>query len=296
MVWGAIGKGWRSPLVLVKGKLNAQGYIDLLADNEIFSSLNEFYGEKQYFFEQDGAPSHRAKKTINWINEQDVQVIENWPANSPDLTCIEQVWAILENRIQKYSIDSLKSLYEALQKEWYSIPTEKLNGLINQTPDRFKLCIQENGKPIGHKLYTLNKKEEINFQTFFTNVQNESNNSNDNFSPILEIPLKLKRDKDFCELIANRIFESEKTPYMLKIDNENYLIEEYKKIVKHHISIQNVKRKLNNDEYFDSSQFKEDIDQMWDNLEIFFGKDSEVCRCANIIKGDIELAWSSSLE
>ena len=33
MVWEAIRKGWHSPLVLVKGKLNAQGYIDLLADN-----------------------------------------------------------------------------------------------------------------------------------------------------------------------------------------------------------------------------------------------------------------------
>lgn len=279
-----------------KIQLNAQGYINLLEDNHVFGSLNEFYGQKQYFFEQDGAPSHRAKKTINWINDQDIQIIENWSANSPDLTCIEQIWAILENRIQKYSIDSLKSLYDALQKEWYSIPTEKLNGLINQTPDRFKLCIQENGKPIGYKLHTLNKKEEINFQNLFTNIQKESNNSDEIFSPILKIPLKLKRDKDFCELIANRIFESEKTLYMLKVDQDDYLIEGYKSIVKHHISIQDVKRKLNNNEYSDSSQFKNDIDQMWHNLEIFFGKDSEVDICANIIKDDIELAWSSSLE
>lgn len=164
MVWGAIGKGWRSPLVLVKGKLNSQGYMDLLAENEIFGSLDKFYGPQNYYFEQDGAPSHRAKKTLNWLNNQNVQVIQNWPANSPDLTCIEQVWAILENRIQKYSIKSLKSLYDALQIEWFSIPTEKLNGLINQTPDRFKLCIEENGKPFGHKLYTLNRKDEINLK------------------------------------------------------------------------------------------------------------------------------------
>lgn len=168
-----------------------------------------FMVKKKYFFEQDGAPSHRAKKkTVNWITSQNVQIIEDWPANSPDLTCIEQVWAILENRIQKYSINSLNNLYEALQKEWFSIPTEKLNGLINQTPDRFKLCIQENGKSIGYKLHTLNKKEQINFQN------------------------------------------------ILNIDQNN--------------------------------------DLMWNNLEMFFGNNSEVVRCANIIKNDIELAWTSS--
>ena len=84
MVWGAIGKGWLSPLVLVKGKLNSQGYIDLLNSNDIFTSLDEHFGTKQYYFEQDGAPSHTAKKTIEWMSTKDVNVIEKWPANSPD--------------------------------------------------------------------------------------------------------------------------------------------------------------------------------------------------------------------
>ena len=35
MVCVAIGKGWRSPLVLVKEKLNAEGYMNLLSENEI---------------------------------------------------------------------------------------------------------------------------------------------------------------------------------------------------------------------------------------------------------------------
>mgnify|MGYP001079518019 CR=1 FL=1 len=133
MVWGAIGKNWRSPLILVHGKLNSEGYINFLEKNEIFTSLNDFYGERSYFFEQDGAPCHRSKKKINWLSNQNVNLIENWPANSPDLTCIEQVWSILETKIQKYTINSLQDLYNYLQIEWYSIPTEKLNNLIDQT-------------------------------------------------------------------------------------------------------------------------------------------------------------------
>lgn len=46
-------------LSFVKGKLNSGGYIDFLQKNDIFTSLNNFYGEKKYFLEQDGAPCHR---------------------------------------------------------------------------------------------------------------------------------------------------------------------------------------------------------------------------------------------
>lgn len=115
-------------------------------------------------------------------------------------------------------------------------------------------------------------------------------------SPILKIPLNSIRDMNFCKLIADILYKSEKTPYMLKIDQEKNLIEDYKRVIKHHISIQDIKNKLSNGEYMTSSQFKSDIDIMWNNLEIFFGKDSEVVICANVIKNDIEMAWISSSE
>lgn len=84
-----------------------------------------------------------------------LKYIENGPANSPDLTCIEQVWSILEQKIQKYHIKTLDELYISLQKEWCAIFQQKLNKLISQTPNRFDLYIKEKGHPIGHILYKL---------------------------------------------------------------------------------------------------------------------------------------------
>ena len=78
-----------------------------------------------------------------------------------------------------------------------------LNRLINQIPDCFKLCISQNGKPIGHKLYILNRKDEINLKDLFSNSQNQSDDVVDNMSPILKIPLNSKWDMDFCKLIAD---------------------------------------------------------------------------------------------
>lgn len=62
MVQGAIGKKWHLPLILVKGKLYSDGNINFLEKYEIFNSLNDCYSEKNYYFEQDGAPYHCSKK------------------------------------------------------------------------------------------------------------------------------------------------------------------------------------------------------------------------------------------
>ena len=62
MVWGAIGVEWQSPLGLVKGRLNNEGYISMLEEYKIFQSLIVFYGKDYFYFEQDGAPAHRSKK------------------------------------------------------------------------------------------------------------------------------------------------------------------------------------------------------------------------------------------
>ena len=59
---GAIGVGWRSPLVLVKSRLNSEGYISMLEEYKFFQSLMVFYGKDYFYFEQDGAPAHRSKK------------------------------------------------------------------------------------------------------------------------------------------------------------------------------------------------------------------------------------------
>lgn len=294
MVWGAIGKNWRSPLIMVKGKLNSNGYIQLLNDNDIFGSLNQFYGQNNFHFEQDGAPAHRAKNTINWIKNQNVQIIENWPANSPDLSCIENVWSILETKIQKYKIESLNHLYLILQKEWYAIPDEKLNSLISQTPKRFQLCLCENGKSIGHKLYTLKKRTEFNLNTIFTQNNNDDISENENLTPLLGIPLNQVCDKNFCEIIIQKLLECGVFPYILKISNENHLIPDYKSIIKHHLSIYEILEKLKKDEYQNPLDIIADINLMWENLRMFYGNDHEVVEHANNLKNDIDIAWKSS--
>ena len=57
-----------------------------------------------------------------------------------------------------------------------------------------------------------------------------------------------------------------------KNDIEQNLIEDYKRVIKRHISIQEVNSKLSSGKYVTPSQFKNDIDIIWNNLEIFSEK------------------------
>ncbi len=62
-------------------------------------SADKLYGDADLIFKQDLAPTHTAKGTKNWFNDNDVTVLD-WPANSPDLNPIENLWSIVKRKMR----------------------------------------------------------------------------------------------------------------------------------------------------------------------------------------------------
>ena len=63
MVWGAISKSWKSPLIFVKEgvKVNTDSYVnDILTP--ALASMKEKFKNKSFTFQQDGAPSHQRRR------------------------------------------------------------------------------------------------------------------------------------------------------------------------------------------------------------------------------------------
>ena len=155
MVWGGIGFNYKSKLIIVDEKLNSEEYIKMLESNEILENIKEKFDQNKVYFQQNAAPAHRAKETINYIKSK-ILLIDDWPPNSPDLSVIENIWAILKNRLKKLTFNSIEELKQCLIQEWNTLDQTMINNLILTTRNRFRLCLQEKGHSISRFLHRAN--------------------------------------------------------------------------------------------------------------------------------------------
>jgi len=62
-------------------------------------SADELNGVADFIFQQDLVPAHTAKSTKTWFNDHGITVLD-WPANSPDLNPIENLWGIAKRKMK----------------------------------------------------------------------------------------------------------------------------------------------------------------------------------------------------
>ena len=125
MVWGAIGpNGYRTKLIQCQGHVNAQKYIDLLAQNHIIDDVKAHFGEN-FIWMQDNAPSHMAYDAIMWLH-QNIPSMLDWPPRSPDLNPIEQLWNYIKRKIKGMNFQNANELFNTLSAIWDSIPLSSI--------------------------------------------------------------------------------------------------------------------------------------------------------------------------
>lgn len=77
-----------------------------------------FQGKNSTFvFQQDGAPPHTAIRTQVALDMEGINVL-TWPPNSPDLSPIENVWAIIKERLSLRYFRSFEAYKKGLIEEW----------------------------------------------------------------------------------------------------------------------------------------------------------------------------------
>lgn len=149
MVWLAVGYGGRTSLVFLSGRQKHTDYINVL-DSELLPYGSELGGE-EWIYQQDGASIHTAKGVKNWFAANNVRVLP-WPAKSPDLNIVENIWAMLVRQVYDggKQFESLSELREALNNSWDNFCQTEIQNLYDSLPNRIFEVIKANGKSIPY--------------------------------------------------------------------------------------------------------------------------------------------------
>lgn len=147
MVWGAFGYNGKAPMCFVTHRMNAEKYVELLDD--VLIAFAEDFWDNSWIFQQDNAPIHVARYTKDFFADKKIDLLQ-WPAKSPDLNPMENLWAILSQRVYSHGrqYSTLKELKEAIVLEWSKIDDSVLQNLINSMPRRVLQVISKKGDTI----------------------------------------------------------------------------------------------------------------------------------------------------
>ncbi len=120
----------------------SQSYTETLEEHLLFRGHNAFT------FQHDLAKPHTSRLTQNWLEEHHQRVAKDYPACSPDLNIIENVFAIVKREIRRRGPETIEDLLEDIEEVFDQIPLLTVNNLFNSMPSRISEVIRVNGNAI----------------------------------------------------------------------------------------------------------------------------------------------------
>ena len=144
MVWGCML--WDGPGYACKidGKMDGNLYTKIL-EEDLQESLTYYDKDPgDVIFQQDNDPKHTCKKAKTWFQDHDYNVLL-WPAQSPDLNPIEQLWEHLKRKLAEHEVAprGILELWERVNEEWNKIDAEVCQNLIESMPRRVAAVLRQ---------------------------------------------------------------------------------------------------------------------------------------------------------
>jgi hypothetical protein len=111
-------------------------------------------GLRTWTLQQDNDPAHKLAPEIvrqyNLRHGCSIAVLPNWPPSNPDLSLIENVWSILQSRLDSHGCKTFPDFKAALVKEAESSSRSLAQGMFDGIAARVQECIKKGGDRTRH--------------------------------------------------------------------------------------------------------------------------------------------------
>ena len=221
MIAGGICHYGLTNLVFCSGTQNNFSYKQFLLfmkkDLDKFKIDNDL--EYDILFQQDNAACHTSYESKAAIKILFDKNCINWPPNSPDLSPIENVWAILKEKLSKRKIRNLDDLRDNILDIWTKFPTSLCKKLCEQFDKKIKLIKEFKGARINKEM--------------MLNVEKNNKNRKSEDGKEFELDnewISIKREKKFRIVFNDKIVKTIKNRFIKQIKNlKASKIKEFKK-------------------------------------------------------------------
>jgi hypothetical protein len=158
MVSVGVSRMGKTSVVFVEpgAKVNSEYYCDHVLRRGLLRDIQAKSGRHNWTLQQDGAPSHTARNTINFLHQENITFIEPvmWPPNSPDLNPVDYaIWGALQEKVylrRKFTtVDQLKL---AIVEEWRKLSQRFIDRSINEWRQRLEKVVENQGGHIEHNI------------------------------------------------------------------------------------------------------------------------------------------------
>jgi transposase len=130
-------------------------FTDKINNSQAYTNMLEVcllpFMDEDFTFMQDNASFHASNHSTEWLQNNNIKVLK-WPANSPDLNPIENIWGILTRVVfangKQYK--GVQELTNAIKDAWDLISEETLINLNDSMYHRLISVIAEKGKNINY--------------------------------------------------------------------------------------------------------------------------------------------------
>jgi transposase len=136
MIWW---DGWSEP-VFYDEAMNAEVFLDVLQKH----AAPHLAGQPLILL-QDLATWHRAHAVRAYLNEANINVLDDFPPASPDLNAIEYVWGWVKAHVGRSRPHTAADLKRAIRAAWRALPLDTMRGFIDRIPNVMREIIAAQG-------------------------------------------------------------------------------------------------------------------------------------------------------